>query len=140
MLLFQLPVVPRWALQRGGFSALRRLFRRDPARPDAYTDEDIDRYVEAFGHGTTDAALEWYRALLRRNPFAMEKTLRPIDVPTQVIWGRRDSALCFEYAQPPAKWVWDVRVDVIEDASHWVQCDRPETVNALLLDFLGRRP
>ena len=137
MLFFQLPFLPRWAIERKGFFALRRLFARDPQRRDAYTEADIERYVEAFGHGTTEAALQWYRALLRRNVFAIEETLRPIDVPTQVIWGRHDSAIGFEYAQPPARWVWDVRVDVLDDASHWVQCDRPETVNALLLDFLG---
>jgi pimeloyl-ACP methyl ester carboxylesterase len=139
ILFFQLPKLPQWGLQRGGFSALRRLFSRDPKRPGAYSEEDIDRYVEAFGHGTAGAAINWYRALLRHNPFAMSQRLRPIDVPTQVIWGRRDSAICFEYAEPPAKWVWDVRVDVIEQASHWVQCDAPERVNELILDFVGCR-
>ncbi len=136
ILFFQLPVLPRLGIERRNFAVLRKLFRRDPARRDAYTDEDIERYVEAFRHGTAGAAVQWYRALLRRNPLAIEESLRPIDIPTQVIWGRRDSALRFEYAEPPAKWVWDVRVDVLDDASHWVQCDRPDEVNRLLLDFL----
>jgi pimeloyl-ACP methyl ester carboxylesterase len=136
ILFFQLPVLPRMGIERRDFAVLRRLFSRDTVRRDAYTQEDIERYVEAFRHGTAGAAVQWYRALLRTNPLALEHTLRPIDVPTQVIWGRRDSAVRFAYAEPPAKWVWDVRLDVIDDASHWVQCDRPDTVNRLLLDVL----
>jgi pimeloyl-ACP methyl ester carboxylesterase len=63
--------------------------------------------------------------------------MRPIECPTQVIWGACDSALGIEYARPPAKWVWDVRVDIIDDASHWVQVDRPQAYNDRLLDFIG---
>jgi pimeloyl-ACP methyl ester carboxylesterase len=139
MLFFQLPWLPeRWA-KRSGFSALRRVFRYDPQRRDAFSDEDIDRYVAAFSAGGMKYPMHYYRALLRRNPFDAHKQLRPIDVPTQVIWGAADSALGLEYAEPPAKWVWDLRMDVIDDASHWVHADRPEKVNALLLDFLGAR-
>ena len=139
MLFFQLPWVPeRWA-KKSGFSVLRRMFRYDPQRRDAFSDEDIDRYVEAFEGGGITAPMNYYRALLRRSPWRAQKQLRPIDIPTQVIWGARDSALGIEFAEPPAKWVWDLRMDVIDNASHWVQADRPEQVNALLLDFLGAR-
>jgi pimeloyl-ACP methyl ester carboxylesterase len=31
----------------------------------------------------------------------------------------------------------NARVERLPDASHWVQVDRPEWVNALLLDFLA---
>jgi pimeloyl-ACP methyl ester carboxylesterase len=30
------------------------------------------------------------------------------------------------------------RYERIEGASHWMQLDRPETVNRLLVDFLGQ--
>jgi pimeloyl-ACP methyl ester carboxylesterase len=54
-----------------------------------------------------------------------------------VIWGERDRYLGTELAQPDRTWVPDVRVERLVDASHWVQVDQPEKVNALLLDFLG---
>jgi pimeloyl-ACP methyl ester carboxylesterase len=54
-----------------------------------------------------------------------------------VIWGERDLFLVPELARPDPDWVPDARVERLPDASHWVQQDRPERVNALLLGFLG---
>lgn len=139
--LFQLPLPPRWLAKRFA-PVLRRIFTRDPEREGAFSPEDIERYVEVFDAETLAAALGWYRALLRHRSRKILASLRPIECPTQVIWGVRDSAIGAEWAEPPAKWVWDLRIDRIDDASHWVQNDRPERFNALLLDFLRplRRP
>src|SRR2546425_9161022 len=46
ILFFQLPWLPEAALRAGGFALLRRLFRRDPARPGAYSEEDIEEIVD----------------------------------------------------------------------------------------------
>jgi len=54
-----------------------------------------------------------------------------------VIWGQRDLFLVPELARPNPGLVPDARVERLPDASHWVQQDRPEKVNALLLGFLG---
>jgi pimeloyl-ACP methyl ester carboxylesterase len=42
-----------------------------------------------------------------------------------------------ELAAPDLTWVPHARVKYLPDAGHWVQNDRPEQVNALLLDFLN---
>src|SRR5690606_13637447 len=89
-----------------------------------------------FDAPTLAAALEWYRALLRHRPAEIARKLRPIECPTQVIWGRQDTAIGADWAEPPAKWVWDLRMHMLDDASHWVQNDRPERFNELLLGFL----
>jgi pimeloyl-ACP methyl ester carboxylesterase len=136
MMMFQVPRLPERRLRANDFAAMRKLFRTDPERPGAFSESDIDRYVDALGGASGQAAINYYRAFLRRNPFAVRKLLRPIDAPTQIIWGAKDKHLGLEYAEPPAKWVWDVRVALIEDASHWVQVDAPQRVNELLLDFL----
>jgi len=137
MLYFQLPGLPEQTLAANDFAGIRRVLRRDPARADAFTDEDIDRHVEACrGDGPT-TMINYYRALFRRSPWKVQRKLRPIDVETQVIWGAQDRYLGVEFAEPPAGWVRGLRFDVLDDASHWVQADRPERVNELLLDFLG---
>jgi pimeloyl-ACP methyl ester carboxylesterase len=140
--LFQLPLPTRGRAFEIWARALRILFTRDPERPGAFTPEDIERYVEAFSDGTLAATLGWYRALLRHHRQAIRRKLRPIECPTQIIWGARDRAIGREWAQPPAKWVWNLKMCMIEDASHWVQIDRPESFNARLLEFLGgaRKP
>jgi pimeloyl-ACP methyl ester carboxylesterase len=61
---------------------------------------------------------------------------RRIEAPVLVIWGQRDLFLVPELARPDPALVPDVRVERLPDASHWVQQDRPERVNALLLEFL----
>ena len=47
ILAFQLPWLPERLIAARDFQALRRALRRQPTRPGAFTDQDIDRYVAA---------------------------------------------------------------------------------------------
>jgi pimeloyl-ACP methyl ester carboxylesterase len=136
ILFFQIPRIPERRIARYDFAAIRHILGSDTARKSAFSEHDLDRYVAAHRHGSVSAMLAYYRALLRRNPWALARKLRPVEAPVQVIWGARDRHLGIEYATPPARMVRDVRIDVIDDASHWVQVDCPSDVNRLLLDFL----
>src|SRR5438128_527284 len=130
----QLPWLPEAALRAGGFALLRRLFRRDPARPGAYSEEDIEEIVDcARRPDALRGMLAWYRAMMRR---PTHTRWQRIDRPVQVIWGEKDRYLGREIAQPSREWVPDLRFTAIPEASHWVQADAPEKVNELLLDFL----
>ncbi len=114
---------------------LRRLFRYDPERPGAYSDEDIEQIVAAAREpGALTGMLAWYRAMMQRPTHTRWK---PIDGPVQIIWGEKDRYLGREIAEPSREWVTDLRFAAIPEASHWVQADAPEKVNALLVDFLG---
>ena len=134
---FQIPWLPEKVLRAGDFAIVRSVFRNDPMRPGTFGGDDIDRYVEALSRpGALTAAINYYRALARRAP-ALARTLRRrIEAPVMVIWGQRDLFLVPELAKPDPVWVPNVRLERLPDASHWVQQDRPEKVNALLLDFL----
>ncbi len=136
---FQLPWLPELTLRAGGFASLRRMLRRDPVRPGAFTDADIARYVEALAQpGALTATVNYYRALLRHpGPSGLRRRLRRIEAPVLVIWGERDRYLEAGLAQPPRRWVPNARVERLPDASHWVQLDQPARVNDLLLTFLS---
>ena len=135
MFFFQLPGLPEAGSRAGRFRLLRRQFRRDA--PAAFSEEDLDRYVEAWSRpGALSAMINYYRAALRQSPRRALKRLRPIQSPLLVIWGERDHYLGRELAEPGPEWVPDVRLERLPDASHWVQQDAPERVNGLLLDFL----
>jgi pimeloyl-ACP methyl ester carboxylesterase len=54
-----------------------------------------------------------------------------------VIWGEQDRFLVKEMADPDPRLVPDVRVVRLPQASHWVQHDEPERVNALLTEFFS---
>lgn len=135
---FQIPWLPEQVVRAGNFAWLRSNFRNDPVRPGAFSPQDIERYVEALSRpGALTAAMNYYRALFRQTPAQVRRQLRKVEIPVLVIWGERDRYLGTELAQPDRTWVPDVRVERLVDASHWVQVDQPEKVNALLLDFLG---
>jgi pimeloyl-ACP methyl ester carboxylesterase len=137
MLAFQLPWLPERLVAARDFQALRRALRRQPARPGAFTAQDIDRYVAAVAQpGALRAAINYYRATFRGNPLAQVHSLRRVDIPTLIIWGDQDRYLGRELAEPDRAWVPNVRVERIADASHWVQADAPERVNQLMVDFL----
>ena len=134
---FQLPWLPERAISWNHFAALRRLFRTDPARPGAFTDEDVARYVEAFSPpGALEGPINYYRAAVRQGPRALSRNVRPVAAPTLVLWGGRDRYLVPELAAGLEQWVPNVRVERLPEASHWVQHDAPERVNELLIDFL----
>ena len=135
--LFQLPRIPEKLLSAGDFALLRAGFRRDPVRTGAISARDVERYVEALSRpGALSAAINYYRALFR-NPRGTSALLKKIEVPTLVIWGEGDAFLSRKLAEPDPLWVPNLRVERLPDASHWVAEDRPERVNALLVDFLN---
>ena len=138
MFFFQLPWLPERLLAAGRWRAFRRLFERE-ARHGAFTNNDIDRYVEAWSQpGAVTAMINYYRALFRQSPKQVDRRIRPITAPTLVIWGERDRHLGAELAEPDRADVPNLeRVVRIPDATHWVQHDQPERVTQLLIEFFG---
>jgi pimeloyl-ACP methyl ester carboxylesterase len=134
MFFFQIPKLPEHLIARDDFSFAKRSLRSDSK--EAFTDEDLERYVEAWSQpGALTGMINYYRAALRRSPGKALKQLTPIQAKTLVIWGMRDRHLGSELAEPAREWVPDVRVERITEATHWVQHDAPERVNELLIDF-----
>jgi epoxide hydrolase 4 len=134
---FQLPLLPEAGMRAFDFAALRRVFRTDPVRQGAFTEDDIERYVQAMARpGALTASINYYRAVVRQSPLRARRLLRRLDTPVLVIWGERDRYLGRDLAGPDPHWVPDARVERLPNASHWVQHDEPERVNELLIAFL----
>jgi pimeloyl-ACP methyl ester carboxylesterase len=140
VLFFQLPLLPELAIRARDFRVLRDLFRREPARPGAFTEDDIERYVEELRKpGALTAAINYYRAALRRRGGAAPAARqRRVEAPTLVIWGDRERHMVPEMTEGLERWVPNVRVEHLPGASHWVQHDEPERVSELIIDFLAR--
>jgi epoxide hydrolase 4 len=135
MFFFQIPKLPEYLIARDDFSFAKRSLRADSK--DAFSDGDLERYVEAWSQpGALTGMINYYRAALRRSPRKTLAQLKPIEAQTLVIWGMRDRHLGSELAEPAPEWVPNVRVERIAEATHWVQHDAPERVNELLVGFL----
>lgn len=134
---FQLPLLPELSLSAFKFAALDRLMRTDPVHRDAFTEEDIRRYKRALGQpGALTAAINYYRAAVRRNPTELLRDPGRIEQPVLLIWGEQDRALGVQLTEGLEQWAPNIRVERIPDASHWVQNDAPARVNELMLGFL----
>ena len=96
-------------------------------------------YVAAFAAGGFRAPLDWYRCLdlnWAQTAWLQEARIR---VPAAFMVGERDPVR--HYAGPHEAamkdWIPDLRVQrVLPGAGHWIQQERPDEVNAFLLDFL----
>jgi len=140
MFFFQLPWLPEALARLGDYSALEAVFRRDPTRAGAYSDEDIRLYRQAVARpGALTGGINYYRALFRQAPAEALRGMRAlptITVPTLLIWGMRDRYLGPRLLNGLDQWVANLRVERLPDASHWVMADEPQRVNDLLLRFL----
>lgn len=134
MFFFQIPWLPEhlagWMRRR----FLEATYR--DARPGAFTAEDYARYEEALldSPGGLKGPIDYYRAALRQSPRRAQALFRPIPAPVLVIWGTQDRFLTEQMADPDPRYVPDVRVVKLPDASHWVQHDEPERVSTLLIE------
>jgi len=127
ILFFQLPWLPQRLLARGaGMGILRGTITSDAERAvyaAAWRDPDAWR-----------AALDWYRASLRR-PF---RPKGPVLAPTLLLWGSDDEALGDALAGPALDRVQDGRlVRIGGDVGHWTPCRGRHVVNPELAHHLA---
>jgi len=136
-LFFQLPAVPEWVLGGNGGWGLTALLRWS-SRPDTFDATDLACYRRAWRRpGRLRGMLHWYRAAARR-ALRTTPSFDAVDVPTLVVWGAQDVALDRRMAAPSAAMSVDGNLELLPEATHWVQHDAPTTVNQLLLDHLER--
>ena len=129
---FQLPALPELGLRQLGTRALTLT-----SASGTFSDADLARYRAAWARpGRARGMISWYRALARRLG-GLQLDDPTVRVPTLIAWGADDAFLDVRLATRSAAYCADVRLHVLDGVSHWVQHEAAETVNALLLDFLG---
>lgn len=140
---FQLPWLPEALLGAFDGALLARVLRHGPARPGAFTDDEVARHRAAWRRpGALRAGVDYYRALLRAEGRSGRRAARrsaQVAAPTLVLWGMRDRYLHPSLCEGLARWVPDVRVVRFPHASHWLMEDEPDRVAAELAAFL-RQP
>jgi pimeloyl-ACP methyl ester carboxylesterase len=133
---FALPDLPESIVHANNWHFFRHFL--DDARP-AYTEEEMDRYIEAWSQpGAASGMINYYRSSVRTPAKKAEAAIHPVKAPTLVIWGQRDAYLGEELAEPEHDDVPNLeRVERLPDASHWVHHDEAQRVNQLLTGFFA---
>ena len=126
VLFFQLRGVAEWALRLGGW----RLFRAVTRFP-----SEASQWIGKLSRpGRLTAAINYYRANIR---LLFKSDWPAVTVPVFGIWSSGDAFLAEAQMVNTQRFVTsDWRYERVDGASHWLQLDAPERVNALLVDAL----
>lgn len=129
-LFFNIPWLPDTLLRLGGLRLMMR-------RAGRFTDAELREYARSWRWpGAVRGMLGYYRAMLRTRA-ELAPLVRPIDVPTLLIWGERDPVFTRATTENFSDYVPNLRVERIAEAGHFVQTDAANRVNELLVGFFA---
>ena len=141
---FQIPGIPERTIRRNDFAFLRWLWRQWSPSWD-FTPEDFAPVAQCFTQPeVVESALAYYRAAVDlpalfgvgRSPAILN-----IPVPTLAMTGALDGCIScdvFEAMSQPQDFPAGLDVRRIEHAGHFLHRERPEAVNAALLDWIAK--
>jgi len=127
------------AASGGDMNPFRRLAEL-PSRGAALLDPaELDVYARAFEKSGFRGGVSWYRNFDRnweRHPaIGTEK----IDLPTLMVTAEWDMALRPEMAADMPTRCNDLETKMIRECGHWTQQERPDELNAIMIDWLAHR-
>jgi pimeloyl-ACP methyl ester carboxylesterase len=100
--------------------------------------DEFDHYVAEFSRTGFTGGLNWYRNMDRNWEIQGNLTSAAITVPAMFIGGTGDLVLGFMRPDRAKEVVTGrYREVLIDGAGHWLQQEKPDQVNELLLDFLS---
>jgi epoxide hydrolase 4 len=135
----QLPLLPEAAFRASDFALLRRVLGTAEDGSPMADEAELRRYVTAFCEpGALTAALNYYRAAARDMLTGRTPPTPPVQSPVLVIWGEQDPFLDRRLLDGLEDRVRQLTLERVGNAGHFVHWQRPDLVNRLLLEWLGR--
>lgn len=99
---------------------------------------ELDVYVDAFTAGGISGPVNWYRNIDANAREFADFLDAPITQPTLMVAADSDPVLPLSLTEGMGRWIPDLEQAVIDDCAHWTQQERPDEVNEVLIDWLGR--
>jgi pimeloyl-ACP methyl ester carboxylesterase len=110
----------------------------DDVLPPWLPEADLQTMVAAFEKSGFTGGLNWYRNFDRNWELSEAWAARTIDMPAMFLAGEKDPVLVMSSPDAMTGWVTDLRGTVLmPGAGHWIE-ERPEQVNAALIEFLNK--
>lgn len=107
-----------------------------PPRPPFLTEDELAVFVDTYTQTGFTGGLNWYRNLDRNQRVMAEWDGVGVTVPALFVQGSRDPVRHFMPAAAMDGLVDDLRTEIVDGGGHWIQQERPDEVNTLLLAFL----
>ncbi|MGI8913617.1 MAG: alpha/beta fold hydrolase [Chloroflexota bacterium] len=146
MLLFRSPAAET-ALSANKYERLTGTLLDPLQRDGHFTAEDRAAYLRAWAQpGALTGGLNYYRAaqlgpdLTSETDTGMQAIAQPspINVPTRVIWGERDTALLTGNLDGLDAYVADLTIRRVPEGTHWLIHEQPDLINRTIREFLSR--
>jgi pimeloyl-ACP methyl ester carboxylesterase len=132
---FQIPMLPELLIRTGNFLFLDICFG-PLLKNNKLSEEEMDIYKFYAANGSLTPMINFYRAYMRGMTKPPSDKSGVIETPTLLLWGMKDLALTQKCLENNEKWVTNLTIVKIEEASHWVQQDAPDAVNSSIASFL----
>ena len=119
------------------FSLLAAL-ERDELRGEALlSPAERQVYVDAYAAGGFSGPINWYRNWTD-NWNASDGVEQRVQVPALFIGASDDVIISPKQIEEMRPFVDDLEIHMLDDTGHWSQQERPDEINELLIDWLGR--
>lgn len=100
--------------------------------------EELNVYVRTFRETGFTGGVNWYRNFTR-NWETTEGLEQKVKAPSLMISAAKDIVLPPSMTAGMENYVPDLEKHIIEDCGHWTQQEKPEELNAIIVDWLKRR-
>jgi len=117
--------------------SLRRFYAGITTSTEFLTDEDLQVYVDAFTDGGMRGPLNFYRNFDRNWELTAHLDGQRVTQPALMVMAENDPVLRPVLAEGMEARVPNLRKELIKDCRHWTQQEKPDELNAILVDFLG---
>ena len=101
--------------------------------------DELDVYVRAFEATGFRGGINWYRNIDRNAESFPEIGVKKLDLPCLMVTAEWDVALPPSAAAGMPAVCSDLETKMIERCGHWTQQDKPDELNAIMIDWLKRR-
>ena len=126
---FLLRGIPEAVMKAWNWAAFRKLVRHHPE-----TEHWIDDLARP---GRLTAGINWYRANIVT---LFTADFSRVSIPVMGVWSADDLALAEDQMINSKQYVDNsFRYERVDDCSHWISLDKPQSVTALLLNFFEQQ-